>query len=77
MEFGAHWIVLGALSALLAVIGIDQIYERYSHKWTNEPPLLPYRIPVIGHALQYASNQYGFFRAAQCVKQNNYPPVRI
>ncbi|KIM42710.1 hypothetical protein M413DRAFT_444378 [Hebeloma cylindrosporum] len=60
-----YYTVGGFISAvLLVVVGIDQAYQRFSHKWTNEPPLLPYRIPIIGHALRFTADCLGLFRAA-------------
>ena len=55
---------------LLLAVAIDQAYQRLSHKWTNEPPLLPYRIPFIGHALSFSSDCLRLFRTAQCDSSN-------
>jgi hypothetical protein len=63
--------ILGAVSiVLLVAVIIDQAYQRLSHKWTNEPPLLPYRIPIIGHALMFTSNRFKLFKAGLCVVPN-------
>jgi hypothetical protein len=68
MELTTYCTVLGLLSLiLLAGVVIDQAYQRLSHKWTNEPPLLPYRIPIVGHALMFRSDGLGLFKAAQYV----------
>lgn len=67
MGLETYYTVGGFVSVILLVaVGIDQAYQRLSHKWTNEPPLLPYRIPIIGHALSFSSDCLALFRAAQC-----------
>jgi hypothetical protein len=53
---------------LLAGVIIDQAYQRLSHRWTNEPPLLPYRIPIVGHVLMFRSDCLALFKAAQYVE---------
>jgi hypothetical protein len=40
---------------------------------TNEPPVLPYWIPWLGHALSYASGSDKVFRAARYVSANFVP----
>jgi hypothetical protein len=69
MGFETYSIITGVVSVimLLGVI-IDQSYQRLSHKWTNEPPLLPYRIPIIGHALTFSSHPARLFKYAQYVE---------
>ena len=68
MGLGTYYSIVGAVSAILLVgVIIDRFYQRLSHKWTNEPPLLPYRIPIVGHALMYGSDCFGLFKSAQCV----------
>ena len=52
---------------LVAVLALDRLYQRFSHRWTNEPPMLPYRIPIVGHALMFGSDVFGLFRHAECV----------
>ena len=67
MGLETYYTVGGLVSGILLVaVGIDQVYQRFSHKWTNEPPLLPYRIPIIGHALSFSSDCLALFRVAQC-----------
>lgn len=55
--------------SLLLLLGVvlDQLYQRHSHKWTNEPPLLPYRIPFVGHGLMYGANKGALFKDARYV----------
>lgn len=53
--------------SLLACLVLDQLYQRFSHKWTNEPPLLRYTIPFVGHALQYGADYPALFGRAQYV----------
>lgn len=66
MGLTAYYTIVGIISVILLVgVIIDQVYQRWSHKWTNEPPLLPYRIPILGHALMFRSDCLGLFRAAQ------------
>jgi hypothetical protein len=68
MGLETYYTIVGALSAILFVgVIVDQAYQQLSHKWTNEPPLLPYRIPIIGHALMFGSDCFGLFRSAQYV----------
>src|ERR1700683_4501561 len=68
MGFGTYYTIVGAVSAIFFVgVIVDQAYQRLSHKWTNEPPLLPYRIPIIGHALIFGSDCFGLFSSAQYV----------
>ena len=63
-----YYTITGTISAILLVaVTIDQIYQRLSHKWTNEPPLLPYLIPIIGHGLAYGSDSEQIFRSARFV----------
>jgi hypothetical protein len=62
--------VFGAVSMLLLIV--DRAYERLSHKWMNEPPLLPYRIPIVGHALLYTSDYLRFFKYAEYVHTLSY-----
>jgi hypothetical protein len=66
MGLGTYYTVIGYLSMILLVgVIIDQAYQRLSHKWTNEPPLLPYQLPIIGHALMFRSDPFALFRSAQ------------
>lgn len=66
MVFETYYSIAGAVSVtLLVAVILDQAYQRFSHKWTNEPPLLPYKIPIIGHALMYRSDPLGLFKAAK------------
>lgn len=72
MGLTAYYTIVGIISVILLVgVIIDQVYQRWSHKWTNEPPLLPYRIPILGHALMFRSDCLGLFRAAQYVNASN------
>ena len=65
----AYSTLLGAISAILFVIVLlDRAYQRLSHKWTNEPPMLPYTIPIVGHALLYASDYTRLFKYAEYVE---------
>jgi hypothetical protein len=66
MGLETYYAVLGVVSVVLLVgVIVDQAYQRLSHKWTNEPPLLPYRIPIVGHALMYSSDWFGLFKSTQ------------
>ncbi|TFK62657.1 cytochrome P450 [Pluteus cervinus] len=56
---------VSVVGVLLAVVAIDQFYQQYSHRWTNEPPFLPYRIPIVGHALAFNKDLFAVFRRAQ------------
>ena len=57
--------ILGLVSVILFVgVVVDQAYQRLSHKWTNEPPLLPNPIPIVGHALMFRSDCFGLFKSA-------------
>src|SRR5882762_6706031 len=68
MGLHSYYSALGAVSALLLIVVIvDQFYQRFSHKWTNEPPLLPYRIPIVGHALMFNSACTKLYKTAQYV----------
>lgn len=68
MGLAIYYTVAVVVSAILVVaVILDRIYQRMSHKWTNEPPLLPYKIPIIGHALMYESDSAALFRSALCV----------
>lgn len=69
-----HTITVGAISAIILGVIIDRAYQRLSHKWTNEPPLLPYRIPIIGHALWFGADCFGLYRTAWCV---NVVPLAV
>ncbi|KAH8813675.1 cytochrome P450 [Flagelloscypha sp. PMI_526] len=57
----------------IAVLITDRIYQRYSHKWTKEPPMLPYTIPFIGHALWYGRDTFSLFRHARDYFPNGQP----
>ena len=73
MELETYYAVGGFVSTILLVaVGVDQAYQSLSHKRTNEPPLLPYRIPIIGHALSFNSDCLRLFRTAQCDSSNWY-----
>lgn len=63
MGFGTGYTIVFVM--LLVGVIVDRAYQRLSHKWTNEPPLLPYRIPIIGHALMYGSNPIELFKSAE------------
>lgn len=57
-------VAAGIVLFLVVVVVIDRIYQRFSHRWTNEPPLFPYTIPFVGHALMYGSDRQALFKAA-------------
>jgi hypothetical protein len=75
MALGTYNTIIGVVLAILAAVVIDRLYQRLSHKWTNEPPLLPYRVPIIGHALMFGSNPVALFELAQCV--NSVPLIAL
>jgi hypothetical protein len=86
MPSTTYYTALGFISVTILVgVIIDQAYQRLSHKWTNEPPLLPYRIPFVGHALMFRSDCFGLFRAAQYVNtstgilplKNSFPEILV
>jgi hypothetical protein len=75
MALGTYNTIIGVVLAILAAVVIDRLYQRLSHKWTNEPPLLPYRVPIMGHALMFSSNPVALFELAQCM--NSVPLILL
>jgi len=68
MGLSTYYNVAWAVSAIaLLVVIVDQAYQRFSHKLTGEPPLLPYRIPIVGHALMFSSNAKALYKTARYV----------
>ncbi len=68
MGLSTYYTIAWAVAAIvLLVVIVDQAYQRLSHKLTGEPPLLPYRIPIVGHALMYNANSKALYKAARYV----------
>ena len=75
-----HQVQLETLDTVLLVGGILVVVHWLLHArrnsvvaQSNEPPVLPYWIPWLGHALSYASGSDKVFTAARYVSSELYP----
>jgi hypothetical protein len=50
-----HWFLGSSFLLLLCIALVRQMVTR-----RNEPPLVPYRIPLLGHGLAFMNDNYGF-----------------
>ena len=68
MELSTYYTIAWTVAAaVILVVIVDQAYQRLSHKFTGEPPLFPYRIPILGHALMFNSDPKALYKAARYV----------
>lgn len=56
-----------AAAAVVLVVAADRVWQKNQSKWTNEPPMLPYTIPFVGHALSFGKSAQALIRTGACV----------
>ncbi|EJD41764.1 cytochrome P450 [Auricularia subglabra TFB-10046 SS5] len=53
---------LAVAAALVAVVAADRVWQKNQSRWSNEPPMLPYAVPFVGHALSFGRSAQKMIR---------------
>ncbi|KAH7098576.1 cytochrome P450 [Auriculariales sp. MPI-PUGE-AT-0066] len=52
-----QWVSV-VVATLLIIVVADRVWQRTHTRWTNEPPMLPYIIPFVGHGLMFGKSAH-------------------
>ncbi|KAH7098588.1 cytochrome P450 [Auriculariales sp. MPI-PUGE-AT-0066] len=61
-----QWVLVVA-ATLLVIVVTDRVWQRTHARWTNEPPMLPYTIPFVGHGLMYGKSTLAPVKKGTCL----------